>query len=296
MTELAGSFALKVSVMMRGGMGQHRALEQLSHENDELGEAAGRILQRLRLGMGAGESIAAEATAHGEAWKLLGSTWAIAEHSGAPIATSLDRMSRAFFKVVSLGKRRSVLLAGPKGTVLLISALPIVAFIVGELMGVRVADQLLTMPGMLLGVVGILLLILGLAWSFAMIRGVNERDEVAGFELDLLWIALAGGAPLEHAQLIVVNTTDLLDAHWVNLESFGEAGAATVLLKQAIQSGMPLRDLVLVESDTLREEAHSALEKEAERLAIRVLIPLGVCVLPSFICIGVIPIMLGMLV
>lgn len=294
MTEIAGSFALKVSVMLRGGIGQHRTLEQLSKDADEVGQSAARIRERLKHGLSSGEAIAKEDNG-AEAWKLLAVSWIIAEHSGAPLAAALERMSTAFLRLTTLTRRRDVMLAGPKGTVFLISALPLVAFIVGELLGVRVAEQLRTIPGLVLAGSGVLLLIAGIAWSLAMIRAVNERDHVGGFELDLLWIALAGGATPAQARLIIVNTTDSIGAQWVDLDAFGREGVATALLHSRTSSGVPLRDLVIMHSDSIREDVQRTLEKDAEQLAIRVLIPLGLCVLPAFICIGVIPIMLGML-
>jgi len=39
----------------------------------------------------------------------------------------------------------------------------------------------------------------------------------------------------------------------------------------------------------------SELEQEAERLAVRILLPIAVCVLPSFIALGVMPVLLAVL-
>ena len=292
MSEAVSAMSLRLAALLRGGLTQQRALEQLAADGGSASDVARRVRDRLEGGASAGEAMAAEPD---EAWKLLAATWRIAEHSGAPIATSLERMSEALSRLASLRKRRDVLLAGPKGSVLLIASLPFVAVIVGELLGIHVASQLATPLGLAFLVVGILLLTTGVAWGLAMIRSVKQRDHAAGFELDLLWIALAGSSSPDRAQRTVIEAVDDVDAAWVNLDAFGEQGAATLLLETARASGIGLRNLVTLEADTLREQTHRDLERDAERLAVRILVPLGLCILPAFVCIGVIPLLLGML-
>ena len=292
MNELVGTVALRLSSLLRGGLHQSRALEHLATQPGAEGETAHRICERIEAGLGESDAIAAEP---GEAWNLLAATWHIAEASGAPLAPSLERMSEALSRLQTLSRRREVLLAGPKGSVMLIASLPFVAVIVGELLGVSSARQLISFPGVLLLVVGLLLLTVGIAWGLAMIRAVTTKDHAAGFEFDLLWIALAGGGSPDRARRIVVHNVDRFRAVWVNLDAFLEAGEATAALNLAHTSGISLRDLVALQSETLRENTHRDLERDAERLALKVLLPLGMFVLPAFICIGVIPLLLGML-
>ena len=283
---------MRLAALIRGGFTHQRALEQLAQDDGEHADVMRRLNERIQTGTSASEAMAAEPD---EAWKFLAATWHIAEHTGSPAATALERMSDALSRLESLRRRREVLLAGPKGSVLLIASLPFLAIIVGELLGIHVAAQLATPFGLVLLGVGALLLTMGVAWGLAMIRAVQKRDHAAGCELDLMWIALAGASTPDRARRTVVETVDRFDVAWVNLDAFGERGEATMLLDTARTSGVRLRDLVTLEADTLRERTHRDLEREAERLAVRILIPLGLCVLPAFICIGVIPLLLGML-
>lgn len=292
MSEAVAKISMRLAALIRGGFTHQRALEQLAQDDGEHADVMRRLNERIHTGTSASEAMVAEPD---EAWKLLAATWHIAEHTGSPAATALERMSDALSRLESLRRRREVLLAGPKGSVLLIASLPFVAIIVGELLGIHVAAQLATPFGLVLLGVGALLLTMGVAWGLAMIRAVQKRDHAAGCELDLMWIALAGASTPDRARRTVVETVDRFDVAWVNLDAFGERGEATMLLDTARTSGVRLRDLVTLEADTLRERTHRDLEREAERLAVRILIPLGLCVLPAFICIGVIPLLLGML-
>lgn len=292
MSELAGTFSLKLATFMRNGVGQLRSLQMLSKEAGEASETAGSVLERITQGVEPAHSIASEP---GEAWNLLAAAWHVAEQSGAPIAGVLERMSTAFLRLDTLAKRRNVLLAGPKGTVLLIATLPVLAFVVGELLGAGAVEQIMTPIGALLMGAGVLFLIGGVAWGLAMIKSLTDQDELAGFELDLLWVALAGGSTPEEAKRIVVHSVDLFRVEWIDLGSFSNTGAATRMLQTSADSGAPIKDLVEQSSDREREHGLQTLEEGAEKLAIRILIPLGVCILPSFILIGVIPVMLGLL-
>ena len=292
MSEAVAKISMRLAALIRGGFTHQRALEQLAQDDGEHADVMRRLNERIHTGTSAGEAMVAEPD---EAWKLLAATWHIAEHTGSPAATALERMSDALSRLESLRRRREVLLAGPKGSVLLIASLPFLAIIVGELLGIHVAAQLATPFGLVLLGVGTLLLTMGVAWGLAMIRAVQKRDHAAGCELDLMWIALAGASTPDRARRTVIETVDRFDVAWVNLDAFGERGEATMLLDTARTSGVRLRDLVTLEADTLRERTHRDLEREAERLAVRILIPLGLCVLPAFICIGVIPLLLGML-
>jgi tight adherence protein B len=53
--------------------------------------------------------------------------------------------------------------------------------------------------------------------------------------------------------------------------------------------------MLLVEAAAARARTMAELERQAERLAVSVLLPIGVCVLPSFIVLGVLPVLLAVM-
>ena len=53
--------------------------------------------------------------------------------------------------------------------------------------------------------------------------------------------------------------------------------------------------MLLVEAAAARARTLAELERQAERLAVSVLLPIGVCVLPSFIVLGVLPVLLAVM-
>lgn len=63
----------------------------------------------------------------------------------------------------------------------------------------------------------------------------------------------------------------------------------------ALETGAPSAQLVRVLADRQRRHRQRQHEKSAARLAVKLVVPLGVCSLPAFICVGVIPVLIALL-
>ncbi|UOR00965.1 type II secretion system F family protein [Leucobacter allii] len=300
------SLARRAAALLRGGVPSRRVFGLLAQEEgEELGAAggaaavpdgavreAGDIARRIEAGESPSEAIAA---GDGPGWRVLAAAWALAETSGAPLAPALDRIAAALRGLEELQERREVLLAGPRATVRLVTALPPLALVLGGLLGFDPVPVLLGPLGIALLAVGGLLLAAGWAWARALQRRVSEADRVAGLELDLAAIALGGGAAPEEAMRRVVDAADRVGAEWVVFDRFRRGETLAGAVETARASGIPLAPLLAEEAEACRARDRAELEREAERLGIRVLIPLGVCVLPSFVVLGVLPVLIAML-
>ncbi|MEZ2388468.1 type II secretion system F family protein [bacterium RCC_150] len=63
----------------------------------------------------------------------------------------------------------------------------------------------------------------------------------------------------------------------------------------AALTGAPSSAILYAQAARLRREQFRAAEKRAAALGVKLVIPLGLCSLPAFICLGVVPVLLGML-
>ncbi|MGG5170738.1 type II secretion system F family protein [Pseudarthrobacter sp. J1738] len=63
----------------------------------------------------------------------------------------------------------------------------------------------------------------------------------------------------------------------------------------AATTGAPSSAILYTQAARIRRQQHRAAEKQAATLGVRLVIPLGLCCLPAFICLGVIPVLLAML-
>ncbi|QIM17982.1 hypothetical protein G7066_03545 [Leucobacter coleopterorum] len=92
----------------------------------------------------------------------------------------------------------------------------------------------------------------------------------------------------------VVDCIDQTGNDWVAFERFCGDGSLSEVMRRATSVGIPLGPLLLSESAALRASSHTELEAAAERLGVGILVPLGICILPSFIVMGVLPVVISM--
>lgn len=251
-----------------------------------------RIAERAALGEPMPEAIASGGSPE---WRVLAAAWSTAEESGAPLAPALDRIGAALRALERLRERRSVLLAGPRATVRLVCALPPLALVLGGLLGFDPLPVLLSPMGAMLLPTGVVLLIAGLAWASALRRRAEQEDRIEGLELELVRIALGGGAHPGVAVRRTVDCVDRLGAEWVPFDGYLRDGTLRAVIGSAERTGTPLGSMLVEEATAASSRAEARLERSAERLGVRVLIPLGVCVLPSFVVLGVAPVLMAML-
>lgn len=144
-------------------------------------------------------------------------------------------------------------------------------------------------------VVGAALLGAGVWWAGRLAAAVERDDRVAGLEFVMLGVGLGGGSAAGPALLRLADCVDIVGARWIGFDLFCRGSALHRSIEMARAHGAPLGAMLLEEAEAAQTRAHAELERGAERLGVRVLIPLGVCALPSFIVIGVLPVLLSML-
>lgn len=222
-----------------------------------------------------------------EAWAAVGAAWEVASESGAPLAPTLHRLADVL-RALAQGRRDvEVALAGPVSTSRIVLALPAVGLVFGVLLGFDALRVLVTTPaGWVCLAVGGSLIAGGVRWNRRLIRAALSVDATPGLALDLLAIAVSGGASLDGARELVARAlaeTDLAPL---------DADADTVLTFSRT-AGVPAAALLRAEAEERRRVATAEGERRAAELGTRLLLPLGVCILPAFIALGVAPMLLS---
>lgn len=286
----AAAAATRCAALLRGGMSPAQAVQSLARDID--GGETSEVARLVRDGRGVGDAFA---EIDGPEWRVLGAAWKLAETGGAPFAPALDRIAAALRGVAEVAQKREVLLAGPRMTARLVSWLPIAAVAVSFLLGFDPLPVFITPFGVILLTGGLLMQIVGARWAGALTARVTDQDRVAGLECELMWIALAGGAPPQQALRRVADAVSDTGAEWIEFDSLRVGRPLTSALETAIAVGVPASALLLDAAGEIRARTHTQLEQEAERLGIRILLPLATCVLPAFIAIGVVPVIVTLL-
>lgn len=280
----------RCAALLRGGVPTDGVFAAIAAETRDPDAVA--IAERVAAGA---RVLAAVADQDRPEWRVLAAAWRLAEQSGAPLAPAIDRIAEALGQLARLREHRSVLLSGPRATVRMVIALPPLALLLGALLGFDPVPVLLSPIGAAALCAGALLLGLGMLWARSIVGQVDRSDRVAGIENELVWIAMRGGAAPSVALVRAADSVDLMRAEWVGFAGFLADAPLRTALAAAAQVGVPVGSLLLEEARAARLRAHAELEREAEKLAVRILLPLGLCVLPAFVMIGVLPVLLSML-
>jgi len=221
------------------------------------------------------------------AWRGIAAAWRVATGAGAPLAPSLAQFAAGLRSLADAQRDTEVALAGPVATSRLVMALPAVGVVFGMLLGFNTLGTLLTTaPGIACLVLGSALLLVGARWNRRLVRRAQPTDLLPGLQLELLAIAVSGGGSLDRALASV--SSALLECGLPPLD-----GAADATLALSARAGVPARALLLAEADDARRQARASAQAAAAVLAVRLMLPLGLCVLPAFMLLTVAPMVIA---
>jgi tight adherence protein B len=216
------------------------------------------------------------------AWRGLAAAWSVATGAGAPLAGSLRAYAQSLRALAQAQRDAATALAGPVATARMVMALPAVGLVFGLALGFDTIGVLTGTPiGWACLAIGLGLVFAGSRWNRSLVRAAQPTRSTPGLECELLAIAMAGGAPLAQA-LETVGTVLIrcgLDA---------DLGRAHGILELSRRAGVPAAELLRSEADEARADARSEAQLAAARLATRLMLPLGLCVLPAFMVLSVV--------
>ena len=278
----------RLAVLLSAGLEPLAAARALRGAPRELTEAAGcdspfdvpgRVV----------EAAAAGSPGTLRAWQVLAAAWTVALESGAPLAGALDRISESLAALADADRQVDLALAGPAATARLVALLPVVGLVMGVALGADPVGVLLgTVPGAVSGLLGVGLLAVGVRWNRKLVSAARRYDPLAGVGPELLSLALASGGGPQRASEVVGDAAercgialDLADAHET--------------LAFAERAGVPVVALLRAEAVRARRRSLAAALRQAALLGSRLLAPLGLCFLPAFALLGVVPLLIGIL-
>ena len=248
----------------------------------------------------------------------------MSESAGAPLATSLERAAEHAEERIDALLGRQSALAAPRATGRILSWLPLLGLGLGVLMGSDPVGVLTgSILGALTGLLGLGLAFAGRRWTAVLVHraevesaassGAEQTSNVPPVDtalvLELLAAQLrAGLAPLAALGTLAeaLNSRPLhtvcqrlqMGNNWGNAWSGSAAGTFGELrdaLAPAYTGGVPSTALLLSLADAHRLSERRAAERAAGKLSVALVVPLGLCSLPAFICLGIMPILISLL-
>lgn len=248
----------------------------------------------------------------------------MSESAGAPLATSLERAAEHAEERIDALLGRQSALAAPRATGRILSWLPLLGLGLGVLMGSDPVGVLTgSVLGALTGLLGLGLAFAGRRWTAALVHraevesaasnGAEQTSNMPPVDtalvLELLAAQLrAGLAPLAALGTLAeaLNSRSLhtvcqrlqMGSSWGSAWSGSAAGTFGELrdaLAPAYTGGAPSTALLLSLADAHRLSERRAAERAAGKLSVALVVPLGLCSLPAFICLGIVPIIISLL-
>ena len=144
------------------GLSPVPALRDLGSERGGRGERAGQDRRRR-------EVVRALAP--------LAATWAVHERTGAPVADLLDTLAQSMRDADEAALARRAALAAPVATARVLAGLPLLGLVLGQLVGARPLAVLVGTPaGRVSGVVGLVCVVLGVAWTRRLLRSADPKS------------------------------------------------------------------------------------------------------------------------
>lgn len=210
---------------------------------------------------------------------------------GVTPAPAMARMQALLEARAEAAGRLAVAEAGPRSTARLVYWLPPATLVLGQVAGLGAIEVFWRAPLSILSLVfGAILLLLANLWSSRMLRTPSRfADE---FVLDAFAVCLDGGLEVGSVRDVVAAEFDFAFGREISVATISELDSANRL---SGETGAPISKLLSTRADELRRNANYNNLERIEKLSVKLLWPLGVCVLPAFVFVSVIPISIALL-
>jgi len=217
----------------------------------------------------------------------------VAKDSGSSVANEIDVVAALIRARDRFSQRIQVAHANPKSTSRLVIWLPLLTLAMAQLVGWDVIGTLSERPIVFISsLFGLCLLLTSKLITSRMLKRGQPEDTAAGFYLLGVALATSGGANLFQAKELASKTY---------IEHFGKEPPEPELLElQQIEqlvseTGARVSELLLRQSQSMQEAENVKTEIKIEKLGVRLMLPLGLGVLPAFVFLAIVPLMVTML-
>lgn len=230
---------------------------------------------------------------------------------GAPLADMLSTIGRSIDSDEADEEAREVAAAGPAASAHILNVLPILGCLAAWSLGAQpLAFFTSSLIGALVGIVGVALLVAGNIVSARMVahaRGWSVQGCDPALACDLVAAGLEGGAAIPRVLRALGEAADiagmeevaraLIDGErwkvaWEGVDE--EFGVLSQALQSAWEEGASPVPSCERAAMRVRQRRAAEARRRAARLNVRLVVPLGVFMLPSFIALGIVPLLLAL--
>ncbi|MDG2497453.1 MAG: hypothetical protein P8M68_04640 [Aquiluna sp.] len=203
---------------------------------------------------------------------------ALAFELGAPLVPTLGQLETQLRHEERTAQEIAQAQAVPQATRTLLIWLPVVSFVLAEIMGLGTFRGIFHPLGAVASALAAGLLFLGYKLSGKMLASFMAEREDPTLSLMVLRISLSAGESLTQIKS--------------RLSSYPDGGAMS-LIEISMGTGARLTSLIESELEQLNQKLLSERIEQARKLSVRLLIPLSLTTLPAFLLLTLPPIIIG---
>jgi tight adherence protein B len=209
--------------------------------------------------------------------------------SGSAVSSELEFVAELFSSRERNMKRIDIAHASPKSTARLMLGLPLVVLGMAQLLGWGVLDSIAQRPIIFVSILlGLLLLLISKVITSSLLKRAKPADSFTGFYLLGVALQISGGANIDQAQS---KAAEIYSEVFGNQPPAQELSAIEQVIDIVEQKGARANELLRKQARLMQEEHQQATELNIERLGIRLMVPLGLGVLPAFVFMAIVPLM-----
>lgn len=242
---------------------------------------AAAVARRVAAGLSVHDAVA-ELPSQGD-WSVAREVWLYSVRTGAPMAQTFTRIAESCDHYAEALAARETAATGARMTLRILVGLPLAGIVLSGVTGLDVAGFYL---GSIFGggvfVTGVGLLWLGWRGMQRIIAAVTAPCLTTGMLADLASVTVRSGVGVRE----ILTSLPRLATEW---DSTDEMLSIRQLVERSHGAGSPLGPILDAEAVRRRSESRHRVHRDIEALPTRLLIPTGLCLLPAFIVLTVVP-------
>lgn len=287
------ALAARLAVFFQAGLSPQRSWQELA-DIEGLPDATRRLARAMSHSLESGqrhaEAVAATCHNGAEPERVFSALIVVADESGTPLASALWALADSLRDRVEAENHIRSITTAPRQTTWLLLGLPPLSILVAGMLGVDALGFLTGSGfGWLLLTGAALAYLAALKWMSRLVAQLLPDRGYLSPARDLVAVASHGGALPEVARDRVERVlTDhgLVDGPVVELHALADLSRRV---------GIPISTLAVTEARWHRHQARAEAAQAAHSLSVRILIPLGLLILPAFVMVGVVPVVFTLL-